>query len=325
MDSDCYRDGGRLLADIGGTNARFAIERAPGRIEAIATLACAGHAEDDFVRMTNYHWQFSIVDARDALGLETLLVVNDFAALAAAVPGLGAGDVMAVGAGQARAGGVVGLVGAGTGLGVAGLIPAGSRWTVLESEGGHVSFSPCDVREEEILRFCRSRHDHVSAERLVSGSGLSLIHEALAALRELPVPMPLSAATIVERGLSGLDPLCLETLECFCAMLGTVASNLAVTLCARGGIYIGGVVPRLGGWFAGSPFRARFESKGRFSGFTAQIPTLVITAPNPALSGAATLLAEHLADARGVQLLPQLEPQLPRPAALNTERSHASL
>jgi glucokinase len=351
MDSDCYRNGGRLLADIGGTNARFAIERAPGRIDAIATLACASHAgfvdaaraylaglpgdevrhaaiaianpvEGDWVRMTNHHWQFSIREARDALGLDTLLVVNDFAALAAAVPGLGAFDVMAVGAGQARPKAVIGLVGAGTGLGVAGLIPAGDRWTVLESEGGHASFSPCDEREEEILRFCRSRHDHVSAERLVSGPGLSLIHEALAARRNLPVAAPLSAAVIVERGLSGLDPLCLETLECFCAMLGTVASNLAVTLCARGGIYIGGgVVPRLGEWFAGSPFRARFENKGRFSGFTAQIPTLVITAPYPALSGAATLLAEHLADARG----DHFQPRLPHPAAANTERSHASI
>jgi glucokinase len=348
MDSDCYRDGGRLLADIGGTNARFAIERAPGRIEAIATLRRADHArfvdaaraylaglpgeavrhaaiaianpvEGDFVRMTNHHWQFSILEARDALSLDTLLVVNDFAALAASVPGLGALEVMAVGAGQARAGGVIGLVGAGTGLGVAGLIPAGDRWTVLESEGGHVSFSPCDEREEAILRICRSRHDHVSAERLVSGPGLSLIYEALAALhkRSSP-PAPLAASTIVERGLSGDDPLCLETLECFCAMLGTVASNVAVTLCARGGIYIGGgVVPRLGDWFAGSPFRARFESKGRFSAFTAQIPTLVITAPYPALSGAATLLAGHLADAP--------TRRFPLPAALHTERSHASI
>jgi glucokinase len=341
MDSDCYRDGGRLLADIGGTNARFALERAPGRIDAIATLRCADHArfvdavtayltglpgdvvrhaaiaianpvEGDLVRMTNHHWQFSIFQARNALGLDTLLVVNDFAALVAAVPGLHAVDVMAVGAGQARTNGVIGLVGAGTGLGVAGPIPFGTRWTVLESEGGHVSFSPCDEREEDILRFCRSRHDHVSAERLVSGPGLSLIHEALAALRRLPVTVPLSAATIVERGLSGLDPLCLETLECFCAMLGTVASNLAVTLCARGGIYIGGgVVPRLGEWFAGSPFRARFESKGRFSGFTAQIPTLVITAPYPALSGVATLLANHLADARRFTFNPSLNPILP--------------
>jgi glucokinase len=327
MDSDCYRDGVRLLADIGGTNARFAIERAPGRIAAIATLPCAGHArfidavtaylalhpgadvrhaaiaianpvEGDRVRMTNHDWQFSISETREALGLETLLVVNDFAALAMSVPGLDAPDVMPVGAGQACDGGVIGLVGAGTGLGVAGLIPAGGRWTVLQSEGGHVAFSPSDEREQAILDFCWSRYTHVSAERLISGPGLTLIHEALAAQRKLPVSAPLPPARIIEHGLAGSDTLCAEVLECFCGMLGTAAANLAVTLCARGGIYIGGgIVPRLGEWFARSPFRARFESKGRFSAFTARIPTLVITAPYPALSGAAALLAQHLADA----------------------------
>src|SRR5262249_1225133 len=159
-------------------------------------------------------------------------------------------------------------------------------WTVLESEGGHVAFSPADEREQAILNYCWSRYLHVSAERLVSGPGLSLIHEALVWLRGLPPAAPLTPAEIVERGLSRADSLCTEVLECFCGMLGTVAANLAVTLCARGGIYIGGgVVPRLGNWFARSPFRARFENKGRFSAFAAQVPTFVITAPYPALAG----------------------------------------
>jgi glucokinase len=321
---DSCRDA-RLLADIGGTNARFALETAPGRIEAIATLQCAGHprfvdavraylsghphagvrhaaiaianpVEGDFVRMTNHDWQFSIEEAREALGLDTLLVVNDFAALAMSVPQLSSSEVMPVGGGQARDG-VIGLVGAGTGLGVAGLVPAGGSYTVLQSEGGHASFSPADEREQQILRFCLARYEHVSSERLVSGPGLSLIHEALCAARSVRLAAPLAPSDIVGRGLTGSDPLCTEVLECFCGMLGTVASNLAVTLCAHGGIYIGGgVVPRLGQWFASSPFRARFESKGRFSSFTARIPTLVITAPYPALSGAAALLERHLAD-----------------------------
>jgi len=177
---------------------------------------------------------------------------------------------------------------------VAGLLPADGRWSVLQSEGGHVAFSPADRREQEILDYCRQRWEHVSAERLVSGPGLALIREALAA-RAGTQARALDPAAIVERALDGADALCVETLDTFCAMLGTVAANVAVTLCARGGIYIGGgVVPRLGEWFARSPFRARFENKGRFSSFTARIPCFVIHAPYPALGGAAALLAQHL-------------------------------
>jgi len=322
--SDNYQDGARLLADIGGTNARFALQRAPGRIEAVATLQSAGYprfadavraylgrhpdqpvrhaviaianpVDGDLVKMTNYDWEFSIAEARAELGLDTLLVVNDFAALAMAVPGLPGTDLVKVGGGARVPDGVIGLVGAGTGLGVAGLIPSGGRWTVLQSEGGHVAFSPGDRREQAILDFCWQRWEHVSAERLVSGPGLSLIHEALATIKGVGEPVR-DPADIVERALEGSDALCAEVLDVFCGMLGTVAANVAVTLCARGGIYIGGgVVPRLGEWFARSPFRARFENKGRFSNFTARIPCFVIHAACPALSGAAVLLEQHLA------------------------------
>jgi len=338
MNHDDYPDGPRLLADIGGTNARFALERGPGRIAEVATLACAGHprfldavraylrrhpqahvrhavvaianpVEGDFIRMTNHHWQFSIAEARADLGLDTLLLVNDFAALAMSVPGLAAAELVQVGGGAVREDGVIGVLGAGTGLGVAGLLPsaasgAGDGWTVLASEGGHVAFSPADEREQRILSFCWQRYPHVSAERLISGPGLSLIHEALSAIRG-GEDDALTPALVVERGLAG-EPLCRETLDVFCGMLGTMAANLAVTLNARGGIYIGGgVVPRLGSWFAESPFRARFEHKGRFSSFTAQIPCFVIHAPTPALSGAATMLARHLG--RRMQLDLQIE------------------
>jgi glucokinase len=319
-----YPDGPRLLADIGGTNARFALEYAPGAITAMQTLACADYPrfEDaarayldgmgagarhaviaianpvtgDAIRMTNHDWAFSIAAARMELRLDTLLVVNDFSALAMALPGLGAHELLQVGGGQARAGGVIGLVGAGTGLGVSGLVPAGGRWVALESEGGHVAFSPSDLREVAVLQYCWRRYEHVSAERIVSGPGIALIREALAASRSVDVDLSLSSAAIVERALAGEDALCRETLDCFSGMLGTVAANLAVTLGATGGVYIGGgVVPRLGGYFADSPFRERFERKGRFSAFTARIPTLLITAPYPALAGAAALLAQHLA------------------------------
>jgi glucokinase len=325
MPPELYPDGPRLLADIGGTNARFALETAPGQVSAIVALVCADYPrfEDallayldgqrcgpvrhaviaianpvgqDTVAMTNHHWTFSIAAARAELRLDTLLVANDFAALAMAVPSLAPSDLAAIGGGRARAGAVIGLVGAGTGLGVAGLIPSEGRWIALQSEGGHVAFSPSDERELAVLRYCWTRYAHVSAERLVSGPGIMLIHQALAAWHGALPAAALSTETIVARALAGTDALCMEALDCFCGMLGTVAGNVAVTLCAHGGIYIGGgVIPRLGSYFAASSFRARFESKGRFSAFNAQIPTLLITAPYPALTGAATLLSHHLA------------------------------
>jgi glucokinase len=319
-----YLTAPRLLADIGGTNARFALETAAGDVKTMLTLACADYprfedavhaylahcgepvrhaviaianpVDGDAIRMTNHHWAFSIASARAELKLDTLLVVNDFTALAMALPVLGPDALVQVGGGVARAGSAIGLVGAGTGLGVSGLVPSNGRWVPLHSEGGHVAFSPLDEREVEVLRYCWQRYDHVSAERFVSGPGIALIREALAATRSADAAPELTPADIVARALSGGDALSREAVDCFCGMLGTVAANLAVTLGAQGGIYIGGgVVPKLGAYFAESPFRARFEKKGRFSAFTARIPTWVITAPYPALSGASVILAEHLA------------------------------
>lgn len=346
MSEEQYRDGPRLLADIGGTNARFALERGPGWIDAADTLACADYprfqdaaraylarhagsahrvrhaviaianpVEGDHVKMTNHCWEFSLQAARAELGLDTLLAVNDFAALAMALPQLAASELVQVGGGAPALDGVIGLVGAGTGLGVAALLPTHGRWTVLQSEGGHVAFSPGDRCEQDILAYCWQRWEHVSAERLVSGPGLALIHEALGARAGIQAA-PLEPAVIVERALAGSDPLCVDTLDTFCAMLGTVAANLAVTLCARGGIYIGGgVVPRLGEWFARSSFRARFENKGRFSNFAARIPCFVIHAPYPALGGAAAMLAEHLETRHVATGTPQ--------AALEVRHGHA--
>lgn len=326
MHTDPTRGAPHLLADIGGTNARFALDFGAGHVDRAATLSCGDYPEfidavraylesfvdvpirhaivaianpisGDAIKMTNHHWEFSIEASRRALGLETLLVVNDFTALAMAVPSLAHDQFEQVGEGSVCLGAVIGVVGAGTGLGVAGLVPDGSRWLPLESEGGHVTFSPADERELAVLRHSWRQFEHVSAERLVSGSGIPLIYQALAAMHGEALPKVFSAAAIVERALSGRDALCRETLDCFCGMLGTVAGNLAVTLSAKGGIYIGGgVVPRLGAYFATSPFRARFESKGRFSAFNASIPTFVITAPFPAFAGASVILRNHLAE-----------------------------
>jgi glucokinase len=320
----------RLLADIGGTNARFALESAPGRIELIDVLACDGYPTladamraylaspavqaagvgpirhgaiaianpvvDDSVRMTNHHWEFSIEAMRRECGFDTLLVVNDFSALARALPHLAPGHKQQVGGGAPRAHSPLGLVGAGTGLGVSGLIPAGDGWTALRSEGGHVTFSPANATEVAILQYAWREFEHVSAERLLSGAGVELIHRALLE-RAGKAPENLAAPEISRRALAGECPLCDQVLEAFCGMLGTVAGNLAITLGAQGGIYIGGgIVPRLGQRFARSSFRRRFEDKGRFSSYLAEVPTWVITAEYPAFLGVSAILSEKLCD-----------------------------
>jgi glucokinase len=330
-------DSPRLLADIGGTFARFAVETAPGRFEHAASLRCAEHAdfhaavgaylagrpiqgirhaaiaianpvEGDEVRMTNYPWQFSIEATRERLELETLVVVNDFTALAMALPQLRSAQRRQVGGGTPRERSVIGLLGSGSGLGVSGLIPAGDGWVALGTEGGHASFAPRDERELQILRHALTQFPHVSFERLLSGPGIELIHRALARGRR---GEPLAAPEITRRALDASDAACVRALEAFCAMLGTAAANLAVTLGAFGGIYIGGgIVPRLGAFFDRSPFRARFEDKGRFSDYVRRIPTYVVTAEQATLVGVAAILAAQLRALRGTPdsaILAQIE------------------
>ena len=318
-------DNPRLLADIGGTYARFTLERESGVFEHAASLRCAEHAdfhaavqaylgglpagtpriahaaiaianpvEGDEVRMTNYTWKFSIEQMRQRLDLETLVVVNDFTALAMALPRLAPGQRRQVGGGMAREHSVVGLLGSGSGLGVSGLIPADDGFVALGTEGGHTSFSPRDEREIAILRYGLTEFAHLSFERLLSGPGIELIHRALCHRAGLAAE-PKAAPEITSRALDGSDPVCIETLEAFCAMLGTAASNLAVSLGALGGIYIGGgIVPRLGEYFDRSLFRARFEDKGRFSDYLKAIPTYVVTASQATFVGVSAILAAQL-------------------------------
>jgi glucokinase len=340
----------RLLADIGGTYARFTVETASGVFEHAASLRCAEHAdfhaavsaylaglprgavphiehaaiaianpvEGDEVRMTNYHWRFSIEQMRERLALTTLVVVNDFTALAMALPRLTAAQRRQVGGGEVRENSVIGVLGAGSGLGVSGLIPLADGYVALGTEGGHTSFAPRDEREIAILRYGLRQFSHLSFERLCSGPGLELIHAALSE-RDLERDSghagrpydALSAPEITRRALDASDPACIETLHAFCAILGTTASNLAVTLGALGGVYIGGgIVPRLGEWFDRSPFRARFEDKGRFSDYVKAIPTFVVTAEHATFMGASAILAAQLrsllAD-QGSALLTQIQ------------------
>ena len=313
----------RLLADVGGTNARFAWQAESGApIEAQITLPCAGHesieaairsyldridlprprvcaiaianpVHGDLVRMTNHHWSFSISALQRSLGLERLRVLNDFTALALALPGLAPEQLVQVGGGQAIADTAIGLLGPGTGLGVSGLLPDGrGGWLPLQGEGGHVSLAPASAREQIVVDHLTRTYGHASAERAVSGMGLVDIHRALCLADGVPPPEGRSAAEVSSAALSGQDARSEEALAMMCALLGSVAGNLALTLGAKGGVYIGGgIVPRLGDWFARSPFRERFEAKGRFQSYLAGIPVWVISASqSPALAGAAVAL-----------------------------------
>ncbi|WP_109477943.1 bifunctional transcriptional regulator/glucokinase [Paraburkholderia sp. C35] len=323
-----HADGPRLLADIGGTNARFALETGPGEITQVLVYPCAeypgvaevikkylkdtkigrvNHAaiaianpvDGDQVSMTNHDWTFSIEATRRALGFDTLLVVNDFTALAMALPGLTDTQRVQVGGGARRQNSVIGLLGPGTGMGVSGRIPADDRWIALGSEGGHATFAPMDEREDLVLQYARKKWSHVSFERVAAGPGIEIIYRALAQRDKKRVPATLEVSEIVKKGLDG-DALAAETIDVFCGILGTFAGNIAVTLGALGGIYIGGgVVPRLGDVFARSSFRQRFEAKGRFEAYLKNVPTYVITAEYPAFLGVSAILAEQLSNRAG--------------------------
>ena len=311
-----------LVGDIGGTNARFGLVSPDGKLlhsrvladadypriaEAVeayladrgglprprrGALAIASPVGGDEVRMTNHPWAFSISALGKRLGFQRLEVINDFTAQALALPHLTDGDKFAIGGGAPLAGYPIGVLGPGSGLGVSGMIPTGKRFVPLTGEGGHATMAPITDRESAALGAMRHHFDHVSAERVLSGPGLVNLYNALAEIDGVPAKQ-YTAAQISDAGTGKRDALCAEATEMFCAMLGTVAGNLALTLGAKGGVYIGGgIVPRLGERFAASPFRQRFEAKGRFRDYLAAIPTYVVTHKLPAFLGCAAALME---------------------------------
>ncbi|HUC73051.1 MAG TPA: glucokinase [Stellaceae bacterium] len=310
-----------LVGDIGATNARFGLVSPEGKVlhwrshaceqyptidDALAeylsdrgglpmprqaAIAIASAVTGDRIAMTNHPWSFSIAALKARFGFERLEVINDFTAQALALPRLGADERMAVGGGTAAAGAPLAVLGPGSGLGVSGLVPCASGWVALTGEGGHATMSPASDRESAVLDHMRRRFDHVSAERVLSGPGIVNLYSTLAEIDAIP-SKGYTAAQITDLAMRGEDPVCIEATAMFCAMLGTVSGNLALTLGARGGLFIaGGIVPRLGHYFADSPFRARFQAKGRFEPYLAAIPTYVVTHPLAAFLGGAALLA----------------------------------
>jgi len=308
-----------LVGDIGATNARFALVAPEGTLSKIRVLLCDDYATiaqaiaayladvngtkpvqavlavaaspaDDQVSMTNHPWTFSIEALRRQLGMRALDVVNDFHAAAAAVPHLSESERVKIGPGEPAPGAPIAVIGPGTGLGMSTLVPTSQGMLPLPGEGGHATMAPADTRESAVLDHMRARYDHVSAERVLSGPGLVNLYNTLCEISRRPAA-PLTAAQITDPKRGAQDACAREATEMFCAMLGTVAGNLALTLGARGGVYIaGGIVPKLGDAFAKSLFRTRFEAKGRFNTYLARIPTYVIVHPFAALLGASHLL-----------------------------------
>ncbi|AWS44731.1 glucokinase [Streptosporangium sp. 'caverna'] len=307
-----------LVADVGGTNARFGLITEPGgRPEAVAVLtgsdhdglpeavaaylaehaggvqpgaacvAIAGPVKGDHYRLTNAEWSGSVRD----LGIPNAWLLNDFEALAASLPHLRGDDLVSLG-GPEPSHGVKAVLGPGTGLGVGGLVPAAEGWVPVPGEGGHVTMPVLDERDHEIVQALRADGlGHVEAEHLLSGPGLSRLHRGLALVRGTSAPR-LSASEIVSRM---DDSLCEETVEVFCGMLGTFAGNVAMTLGARGGVYLGGgVLPRIVDRVLSSDFRRRFEATPTLNDYLSGISTALIVAPQPALVGAAAWLSRRL-------------------------------
>jgi glucokinase len=264
----------------------------------MAALAVAGPVVGETIKLTNSPWSFGREALRVALGLDDLLVLNDFEALAHALPHLGPSDLQQIG-GHApvdRAPKVV--LGPGTGLGVAGLVWSPAGWVALASEGGHASLAVEDAREFAMLERLVQGRQRLSVEHVVSGPGLAESYRVLAEMAGQPVA-PAEAPEVVQRALGGHDPCAREALERFAIWLGRFAGDAALVLGARGGVYIGGgIAPKMIGALSAGAFRRAFEAKGRMASYLGPIPVYVITiGTKAALKGAAAALAIHVAEA----------------------------
>lgn len=310
-----------LIADIGGTHVRFALVTPDGVPGEPSVMRCADYAgpaqaaqaylatlgggaqpkraafavaspiTGDVVDLTNSAWHFSTEAVRVELGLDRFDVVNDFTAVALSVRHLAEPDKLKLGGGEAAPNAPIAVLGPGTGLGVSALVPDRTGgWTALAAEGGHVTMASANDQEDQVLAWLRKRFDHVSAERILSGPGLVNLYEAICAIRARPAAYTTPDA-ISQRGLDGSCLICRDTLDMFFAMMGTIAGNLALSVGARGGVYIaGGVLPRMRQAFAQSGFRRRFEDKGRFQDYLTPIPTWLVIHPQPAFMGLAGLV-----------------------------------
>ena len=314
-----------LVGDIGGTNARFAIIESqgarPSQILSLkdhdypdlssviaayirqvdsgpirrAALAVAGPIEGDVFRFSNIDWSFSVTALAAKLGIESLRLINDFEALALAVPRLEDSAFLRIGAGHACDTAPLAVIGPGTGLGVAGLLRDAEGWRAIATEGGHSDFAPGDELEIELLRLLRRQCDgHVSAEHVLCGDGIARMHDALALIDGTAIPRLPTADIIARSNRDDGDPACVRTLSLYCEILGGFVGNVALIAGARGGVVLGGgILPRIPRHLSSGGFRRRFEAKGRMNHYLAAIETRLILASDAALRGAAASLEQR--------------------------------
>lgn len=326
-----------LVADIGGTHARFALahwrdgelsvdapsvwltalhasldaaletflaEKGKPRLDAVAVCAAGpvkGEGAAALIDMTNCPWEVSVAALSRATGVARPILMNDFAALALAVPHLRESELHKLGGSAPDPKAPIAILGPGTGLGVAALVPdRNGTYIAVPGEGGHVDLAPTDARELAILYQLMQEHGHVSLERVLSGPGLVSLYMAIGALDGTAEKSRPTAVDIATRARLGTSQTAKEAVSLFCGWLGSAAGNLALTLGAKGGVYIGGgIIP---GWLAQpnssvneqtaplfnpALFRHRFEAKGRFKTYLATIPVNVIMRDDPALLGLA--------------------------------------
>jgi len=313
------------VADIGATNLRFARLTAQGALGPVTKhvtdsfpdvtaaldvmlklpggprpvrlgLAVAGPVYGDQVKLTNAPWHFSIRHLKKQLDLAQIEVVNDLEALALSLPDLGPKDTVALGGDTSRrpARAAMAVLGPGTGMGMAGLIPVDQGWRQIASEGGYTGLSPLTDREMAAWGVLHKCHGRVSVERVLSGPGIVELHAALALLDGRD-PGAVTPEDIVKLALKDESQLAVETVEMFCAWLGEVAGDVALMYLARGGVYLAGrILLDLLEPLRRSQFRERFELKGRGASIVAPIPTFVVTARSPVLIGCARHLNSSL-------------------------------
>ena len=315
--------GQALVGDIGGTNARLALcNLADGTLsdpiiysalendslESVihkfrqetkvdfkaACIAIACPVNQDYIKMTNNPWEFSQSQMKANLGLDTLLVINDFTAMSMSVTCLPRESLVKIGGGEPDPTAPIAVYGAGTGLGVAHLIKHGDKWIPLSGEGGHVDFAPNSEEEAIILEILRAEIGHVSAERVLSGPGLVNLYRAIVKA-DNRLPENLKPKDITERALADSCTDCRRALSLFCVIMGRFGGNLALNLGTFGGVFIaGGIVPRFLEFFKASGFRAAFEDKGRFKEYVHDIPVYLIVHDNPGLLGSGAHLRQTL-------------------------------
>jgi glucokinase len=267
-----------------------------------ACLAIACPVDDDIISMTNLPWKFSQKKLKSQLNLSSLKFINDYTAIAMAIPLLNDDQKVKIGGGKTVANKPISVCGPGTGLGVANLVPisisGASHWHCVSGEGGHVDFAPVGEQEISILHFLNTIKKRVSYEQLLSGYGLEQIYQALASTtlnkEESKKTFNPSAQEISKQGADNSCHLCHQALLVFCQILGSFAGNIALIMNSQGGVYIaGGITPRFINFLISSDFRKRFENKGRLSNITKQTPTYVITEAQPGLLGASAYLLQQ--------------------------------